>query len=159
MVPSQKKTSHIQKHFFDNHAKKRHWSGFISESIFNAKIRKKKKRTPLTKRAGPLKMSPKQCVWCSKNSHQTGAIKLSSAEKKGGGARSIAGSSPRSFNSSSSEKRSLEKPLNSVGRQQVPSVCFREFMRFSHGGMPFLGDHLLYTTHERPQNHGGHVQI
>ena len=31
---------------------------------------------------GPLKMLPKQCVWCSKNGHQTGAIKPLSAEKK-----------------------------------------------------------------------------
>ena len=99
------------------------------------------------KRVGPLKLLPKQCVWCSKNGHQTGAIKSLLAEKKGGGSEIDRGFlTPRSFDSY------LEKPLNSIGWQQVPSVRFREFMRFLHRGILFLGNHLLYTTCKRPQN-------
>ena len=90
MVPSQKKPQY-KNTFFDNHAKKKlkkHGSGLISESIFNAKRKEEeeKRKTP-TKQAGPLKMLTKQCVWCSKNSHQTGAIKPLSAKKKRGGER------------------------------------------------------------------------
>ena len=70
------------------------------------KERKKEKRKTPTKRAGPLKLLPKQCVWCSKNGHQTGAIKPLSAERKRG-ARLIVGSSPRSFDSSPSDERNL----------------------------------------------------
>ena len=43
--------------------------------------RKKKRKTP-TKWAGPLNVLPKQCVWCSKNGHQMGAIKPFSAKKR-----------------------------------------------------------------------------
>ena len=70
-------------------SKKKALKRAISESIFNAKRKKKKRKTP-AKRAGPLKVLPKQCVWCSKNGHQTGAIKPLSAKKKkkGGRARS-----------------------------------------------------------------------
>ena len=64
----------------------------------------------------------------------------------------IVGSSPHSFDSSTSNKRSLEKPLNSVGQRQVPFSLFRGVHEIlARRRMPFLGDCLLYTTCERPQ--------
>ena len=105
MVPSQKKPPCTKTLFFDNHAKKKR----IEAGLYlMPKERKKKKRKTLTKWAGPLKLLPKQCVWCSKNGHQTGAIKpLSVERKRGGGARLIVGSSPRSFDSSPSDEWNL----------------------------------------------------
>ena len=105
--------------------KKASKQAYIRINIYYAKRKKEKRKAP-TKRAGPLKVLPKQCIWCSKNGHQMGAIKPLSAEKKKqkkkGGARSIAGSSPRSFNSTPSDERSLEKPLNSVGGRYLQFV-------------------------------------
>ena len=84
MVPSQKNPPY-KNTLFDNHARKRKKrikvGLYQNQYLMPKEERKKKRKTPM-KQAGPLKMLPKQCVWCLKNSHQTGAIKPLSAEKK-----------------------------------------------------------------------------
>ena len=89
--------------------------------------------------AGPLKMLPKQY---GSNKTLVGWKR----KKRGGGGRTIVGSSPRSFDSSPSDKRSLEEPLNSVGQRQVPSVHFGEFKRFSHKGGECCSLAIAYFT-------------
>ena len=114
-------------------------AGLYQNQYLMPKGKKKKREKPRWNGWGPSKC-------CLNNAGAIKPLLAGKQKKKGGGGRTIVGSSPRSFDSSPSDKRSLEKPLNSVGRWQVPSVHFGEFKRFSHKGRECCSLAIAYFT-------------